>query len=112
VIARHSAPLVSVALVVACTAQIPEPSSADLGFAQQRWPEATLTELEGGRKLYVQTCAGCHNLVLPSELAPEEWVKAVETMRADEEVELSDEQARRITRYLYAASRAGRGGAP
>ena len=96
----------ALAVAIGCASQIPEPSSVDLEIARARWPEATLEELDSGRTLYIQNCAGCHELPRPGDFAPEQWWETVEEMRVDADVELTDEETIRIQRYLFAASRA------
>ncbi len=96
----------ALAVAIGCTSQLPKPSSFDLEVARARWPDATLEDLDGGRMLFVQNCAGCHDLPRPGDLAPEDWTESVEAMRVEAEVELTDEEAARIQRYLYVASQA------
>jgi hypothetical protein len=54
--------------------------------------------------LYVQKCAGCHNLHRPDEYAPEEWAVQLDEMTQEEDLVLSPEQRELIGRYLMAAS--------
>ena len=66
--------------------------------------ETTLQELQQGRALYVQKCAGCHNLHRPDEYTPEEWAMRMNEMTKDEDVVLSPGERELIGRYLMAAS--------
>ena len=89
---------------VACAAQLPVPTSADVEVARERWSAITLAELGEGRAAYVANCAGCHQLYSPSEKAPAEWLDAVDEMRREENVEVSEADAIKIKQYLYASS--------
>lgn len=101
----HASALLAVLLVSACGAsQIPAPTAPTLAAARARWPDATLAELTTGRGLYVERCAGCHDLVVPAAHSAEEWAVLVDAMRTEEEVELSALEAAQVTRYLGATS--------
>lgn len=91
-------------LAVACASVLPAPTQSDAQVAKQRWPRASLGELERGRSLYVDKCAGCHALKLPHELEPEQWIEEVREMRAENGVELSDGEAESIAAYLFSVS--------
>ncbi|HVJ16226.1 MAG TPA: cytochrome c [Polyangiaceae bacterium] len=91
-------------LALGCAPALAEPNAADATAAQKFWPEATLTQLEQGRELYVQTCASCHPLKLPGDLPPERWREEVGHMR-ELGVKLADSDAELITRYLETISR-------
>ena len=58
--------------------------------------------LTQGRALYVNRCAGCHQLPLPSARGPSEWPAVVDKMAPD--AQLSDADKSLIARYLVAAS--------
>lgn len=89
-------------LVGGCVSAITQPTAADLPRAQARWPAATLAELQEGRTLYVQKCAGCHHLYVPGAYSPDRWLGLVPEMQ--ERAKLDDGQAERIARYLASVS--------
>jgi mono/diheme cytochrome c family protein len=99
--ARYSFAATVLGALVACAASLPQPTQADAVKAATRWPGTTRVDLEQGRRLYVDKCAGCHALKAPSELPPELWESKVAEMRREHEVVLSDVQARSIVAYLY-----------
>jgi mono/diheme cytochrome c family protein len=88
----------------ACSAGLPEPSTQDAKRAQTRFPGTTVVELNRGRALYVQTCAGCHALKAPDMLPPERWEVEVADMRTKRGVAISDQDAELIVQYLWTAS--------
>jgi len=89
-------------VVAGCAAALVHPTAQDARWAAVRWPETTLADLQHGRALYVQKCAGCHNLHLPEEFAPEEWAGYVSYMVAD--AKITPEEQLVITRFLASAS--------
>lgn len=87
-----------------CAAALPHATVSDTRYAARRWPGATLAQLEQGRTLYVETCAGCHELRLPDSQPPERWQAAVAEMRSKRGLHLSDARAQLIVRYLWTMS--------
>ncbi len=106
--------LISLALAAAfalgCAAALDHPTEQDAEWASNRWPQTTLADLRHGRALYVDKCAGCHNLHRAEEYAPEEWQGYVAYMAADAKL-TTDEQVA-IVRFLTAASARARGVEP
>lgn len=90
--------------LAACASALPQPVQQDATTARQRWPEATLGDLEVGRSLYVQRCAGCHALKSPSSVRAEAWPSKIAAMEREHDVHLDTSEARLIERYLYALS--------
>lgn len=82
----------------ACSASIPAPNAADVDRAQQRWPTASLAELEQGRSMYRSRCGNCHTSYSPGRYSPDEWPEIVDEMR--ERAELTADQHDQIVRYL------------
>lgn len=93
-----------------CAAALDHPTSQDAEWASARWPNTSLADLQHGRALYVEKCAGCHNLPLPAQYSPEEWEGYVEYMTADAKLTKDEQSA--ITRYVTAASARARGVPP
>jgi hypothetical protein len=95
------------AFTLGCAAALDHPTAQDAEWASSRWPQTSLADLKHGRALYVDKCAGCHNLHLPEEYAPEEWEGYVAYMVADAKL-TKDEQVA-IVRFLTTASARVRG---
>lgn len=100
------APLVA-GLLACGSAAVPEPTAADASRGGARFPDLTLNELHHGRRLYLSRCGTCHVLKRPVELPPEQWQVEVDEMRGKNGVNLSDDEARAIVRYLAVAASAG-----
>src|SRR5262245_13555954 len=100
---RYLGALIALA-IGACSAGLPQPSSADVTQAQTRFPGTTMADLNRGRSLYVQTCAGCHALKAPNELPPDRWQAEVDDMRTKKGVSVSDQDAELIVKYLWTAA--------
>lgn len=94
----------AIGALAGCASSLGTPTSADARLVAARWPGTTLGELQQGRRLYVATCAGCHNLRDPASLPPERWEKEVNEMRGRKGVHLGADDARLIIRYLSAMS--------
>ena len=99
--------LTAAALAAACSAALDHPTEQDAEWASTRWPATSLADLDRGRALYVDRCAGCHNLHLPVEHSPQEWESYVAYMVAN--AKLTPEEQTAIARYLCAASARARG---
>ena len=59
---------------------------------------ASLEELQMGRKHYVDYCSSCHALYKPSDLSATGWTNAVEEMA--ERSHINNEQKELILKYL------------
>jgi len=93
-----------IGILLGCASYLVQPTPEDVQWAMAQGHETTLQELQQGRTLYVQKCAGCHNLHRPDEYAPEEWDVQLDEMTQEEDVVLSPEQRELIGRYLMVAS--------
>jgi mono/diheme cytochrome c family protein len=92
----------ALAAVLACSAALDHPTEQDVEWASARWPQTTIKDLQRGRALYVEKCAGCHNLPLPEKHSPAEWEGYVAYMVA--EARITPEEQDAITRFLTSAS--------
>lgn len=88
-------------LPLAC-ASLPVPNAESASWAARQWPGMTLESLRAGRRRYVQNCAACHNLHLPSEFPPERWESILEKMQP--RAHIDDAQKDLILRYLVTAA--------
>ncbi|MBK6516761.1 MAG: hypothetical protein IPM79_21160 [Polyangiaceae bacterium] len=93
---------------VGCVSPIPNPGAAHVNAASTVYPGTTVEELREGRSLYVAKCAGCHQLYLPSHLAPARWPASVSEMR--ERAAISEAHEKMISKYLVAAALVGAAG--
>lgn len=91
------------ALFLSCATRLPIPTLEDRDRVSQEWPSAKLEDLRDGRKLYLENCAGCHSLHLPSEFTRTAWGKVLDRMQS--KTRLKDEEMTAILRYLAAFSR-------
>jgi hypothetical protein len=87
-----------------CASALPHATESDAVRAKTRWPRTSVVELELGRDRYAHTCAGCHNLKLPSELPPERWAPAIHEMETEHGVKLSERDQELIIHYLVTFS--------
>jgi mono/diheme cytochrome c family protein len=97
-------PVALACVVAGCTAALPHATAADAARANPHFPGATVAELEHGRTLYVERCAGCHQLRDPASETPLAWPKLVAEMRDEHGVHLSRDEERGITAYLVSVS--------
>ncbi len=88
-------------LPLAC-ASLPVPTAESASWASRQWPGMTLESLQAGRRRYVENCAACHNLHLPSEFPPACWESILEKMQP--RAHIDDAQKDLILRYLVTAA--------
>ncbi len=98
------------AAAAACTSALPHATPGDLRWARQRWPGTGEQDLSAGRALYVETCSGCHNLHLPTDLPQGRWQHTVRLMQTEHGVRITPGNEQLIVKYLVTMSwRDGRG---
>jgi mono/diheme cytochrome c family protein len=90
--------------LIGCAAALPHATEADRARVTSRFPDATLPQLEHGRSLYVERCAGCHQLRDPGSETPLAWPHLVAEMRDDHGVHLTHDEERGIVLYLVSVS--------
>jgi mono/diheme cytochrome c family protein len=90
--------------LVGCAAALPHATEADAVRVNGNFPGATVAQLEHGRTLYVERCAGCHQLREPASETPLAWPKLVAEMRDSHGVHLTSDDERGITAYLVSVS--------
>jgi hypothetical protein len=91
-----------VALPIACATALPMPNDEMVSQAGTQWPGTSLSDLQMGRSQYVEHCAACHNLHLPSEYSPKRWEEIMVRMQL--KAKIDDPLKDSILRYLYIAS--------
>lgn len=94
----------AVSLLAACAAELPHATEADASRVNNKFPGTNLAKLETGRSLYVERCAGCHQLRQPSSETPLAWPTLVAEMRDDHGVHLTHEEEQGIVAYLVSVS--------
>ncbi len=82
---------------------LPVATPADLPRVAERWPEATVDDLNHGRSLVIKRCGGCHQPPSPSDQVAAEWPAEVEDMA--ERSGLRPGEDRLLSRYLAAYAR-------
>ena len=68
------------------------PTSADITV------NATLTELQQGRDLYINNCGSCHSLYSPDNYSPAQWKVILGSMAP--KTSLSSSQILLVTKYV------------
>jgi mono/diheme cytochrome c family protein len=89
---------------VGCVAALPHATEADAARLSANYPNATVPQLEHGRALYVERCAGCHQLREPASETPLAWPNLVAEMRDDHGVHLTSDEEQGIVLYLVSVS--------
>ena len=65
--------------------------------------KTTLEKLQQGRTLYINKCAGCHNLYLPSSYTNKAWTPILERMQ--QPARITDSEKELIGAYLETNSK-------
>jgi mono/diheme cytochrome c family protein len=94
----------ALAPLIGCAAALPHATNADAARVNASFPGATVAQLEQGRSLYVERCAGCHQLREPASEAPLAWPHLVAEMRDDHGVHLTSDEEQGIVAYLVSVS--------
>lgn len=66
--------------------------------AYQETATASLSDLQSGKKLYIQKCASCHTLFLPEKYSKAEWQYWLNEM--DMKIKMDTVQKNQILKYL------------
>jgi hypothetical protein len=88
-----------------CATALFVPNEEMASQAAQEWPGTTLADLQLGRRCYLENCAACHNLHLPSEFPAERWAIILEKMQP--KAHINDQKKELILHYLEIASTEG-----
>lgn len=84
--------LVIAVVTFACSSALYVPA------ANQETASASLSELQAGRKLYVQKCGGCHALFLPEKYTKAEWNHWMIEMETKAKIDTLEKE--KILKYL------------
>jgi cytochrome c5 len=85
---------------VSCAAALPAPNALDARRIADRYPHATVADLELGRSLYSKRCSSCHVLFEPARFSGARWQKELGQMR--DRAGLKGDEERLILQYLSA----------
>lgn len=85
--------LLGAAILISCASTLYMPTQTD---ALNR--NTSLEKLRQGRRLYMNTCASCHNLHMPSEFTNKVWEPLLNKMQ--KRARIDDSQKELITAYL------------
>jgi hypothetical protein len=66
--------------------------------------EGRLSDLRGGRELYINKCSGCHSLIPVDRFDDARWTAEVDEMLKLKKVRLSAEDRDQLLRYLTIAN--------
>ena len=66
--------------------------------------EGRLSDLRGGRELYINKCSGCHSLIPVDRFDDARWTAEVDEMLKLKKVRLSVEDRDQLLRYLTTAN--------
>lgn len=86
-----------------CASPLPVATAADAARAQQRWPDATVAELNHGRTVVLRRCSGCHQPPTPGERTAAQWPAQVAAMAARSGLRTSEREP--LGRYLATFAR-------
>lgn len=101
---RKLAVLGVLVLLGACGgAMLPQLTPAQVQWAGQQWAGEE-ARIAAARRLYVNRCSGCHNLILPAAHDLDKWRKVLDEMAL--KARLDDFQREEIWRYLQTAKSA------
>ncbi len=83
-----------------CAAALPAPNALDAQRIADRYPHASVADLELGRALYSKRCSMCHELFEPARFSGSRWQVEVGQMR--DRAGLKGDEERLILQYLSA----------
>src|SRR5262245_60667710 len=86
------------AAVFGCAGALPAPNALDAQRIADRYPHATVADLEQGRALYTKRCSTCHELFAPARFDGTRWQKELVQMR--DRAGLKGGEERLILQYL------------
>jgi hypothetical protein len=86
-----------------CVSAVPSPTRDDARWAQSRWPDTTVDVLAQGRALYVDKCAGCHQVRPARRVVRRGFPQNFDEMAR--KAHLSPAERNLILRYLVAVTR-------
>jgi len=95
--------VLALGLLAGCAIHLPEPDMLMAGG-----DEARLSDLRGGRQLYINKCSGCHALIDVDKYDDARWTAEVDEMLKLKKVRLTADDRSQILRYLTTANHVAR----
>jgi hypothetical protein len=83
-----------------CSSRLPVITSEQTHRAGSRWPGVTSLTLNEGRQKYIEKCASCHSLYVPSHFTEEQWTRTMKDMRV--KAHLTQEENDLIVKFIFA----------
>jgi mono/diheme cytochrome c family protein len=99
---------VAISLAACAGGLVREPDAKDASWAATRWPGTSVSDLKGGRKVFVSRCSSCHGLPEPSVKTPDQWASVIDEMAPRARLSSGDRDA--VLKYLSAESERARQG--
>ena len=90
---RNATLLILAAILVSCVSSLYMPTQNDAVIKN-----ISLEKLQQGRSLFINNCASCHNLHLPSSYTSTEWTVLLKKMQ--KRAKIDDLQKEKIAAYL------------
>jgi len=84
--------LIVITVLVSCSTALYIPSES------QQTASANLSQLQEGRKLYIQKCGSCHTLYLPEKYTKLQWQQSLDKMQL--KASIDNHQKEQILKYL------------
>jgi hypothetical protein len=85
-------------VISGCTKNNPDTSSLYIPTSADVTLNATLSELQQGRDLYINNCGRCHNLYSPDNYSPSQWKVVMNSMTP--RTSLSNAEIQLVTKYV------------
>ena len=90
--------LVLFIIIAGCTKKNTDTGSLYVPASTDVTINATLSELQQGRDLYINNCARCHSLYTPDNYSPAQWKVILSSMAP--KTNLSSSQILLVTKYV------------
>lgn len=89
--------------IYSCSTMLIIPQETDAGRGKLIWGDYSFEDLKTGHRLYINSCASCHNLYIPSNYSAERWKDIMQKM--GREAKLTKSEKDLITKYLIVMSK-------
>jgi hypothetical protein len=91
-------PVMFLGFLISCTKTSPSTSNLYTPTSADVTANATLSELQDGRTLYIDNCGRCHDLYSPDDLSVSGWKNAISSMSP--KTSLNAAQVTLVTKYV------------
>ena len=89
--------------MMSCSGSIPEPTPAQIDWANSTWQNTTAETLQRGRTLYITKCSGCHSVITPTSVSSDKWLEILPGMFKKSKVESAESEL--IKKYLLTVTK-------